>query len=95
MMQKVDKSPREELPQTTRRTLLQAGAGAVGALSLLGLSGHSAQAAKVSQAAVAYQGSPKGSQSCANCRLFVAPNACKQVDGVISPNGWCRIWSKA
>jgi hypothetical protein len=31
------------------------------------------------------------------CGLYgsglTAPNACKQVEGDISPNGWCRIWS--
>ena len=36
-----------------------------------------------------------GQQNCASCRLFTAPNACEQVEGDISPNGWCRIWSKA
>jgi len=85
----------EKFSLLTRRTVLQAGAGAVGALSILGLSARSAKAAKVSKAAVAYQDSPKGDQNCANCRLFVAPNACKQVEGDISPNAWCRIWSKA
>jgi hypothetical protein len=85
----------EKLSLMTRRTLLQAGAGAIGAVSILGLSARSAKAAKVSQAAVAYQNSPKGDKNCANCRLFVSPNACKQVEGAISPNAWCRIWSKA
>ncbi|WP_425338911.1 high-potential iron-sulfur protein [Methylocapsa acidiphila] len=85
----------EKSSRTTRRSLLQAAAGVAGALSLLGLSGRSAQAAKVSQAAVGYQNSPKGNQNCANCRLFTAPNACKQVDGVISANAWCRLWAKA
>jgi hypothetical protein len=94
MMQKIDRSSGESA-KTTRRTLLQTGAGAIGAFSLLAMGSRAARAAKVSQAAVAYQGSPKGSQSCANCRLFVPPNACKQVEGVVSPNGWCRIWSKA
>jgi High potential iron-sulfur protein len=83
----------EKLPKLTRRTLLQA--GALGAVPFLGLSARSAKAAKVSKAAVAYQDSPKGDQNCANCRLFIAPNACKQVEGSVSPNGWCRIWSKA
>jgi hypothetical protein len=85
----------EKLPKLTRRTLLQVGSGAAGAVSILGLSARSAIAAKVSKAAVAYQDSPKGDQNCASCRLFTAPNACKQVEGDISPNGWCTIWSKA
>ncbi len=94
MAQGMDKSSREVSPPTTRRSILQLGAVAAGALSLLGLSGRRAEA-KVSQAAVGYQSSPKGAQNCANCRLFEPPNACKQVDGAVSPNGWCKIWSKA
>jgi hypothetical protein len=81
--------------ELTRRRLLQAGAGAAGAVSILGLSTRGAKAAKASKAAVAYRDSPKGDQNCANCRLFIAPNACKQVEGDISPNGWCKIWAKA
>jgi hypothetical protein len=85
----------EKLPKLTRRALLQVASGAAGAVSILGLSARSAKAAKVSKAAVSYQDSPKGDQNCASCRLFTAPNACKQVEGDISPNGWCRIWSNA
>lgn len=85
----------EKSSRATRRALLQAAVGAVGALSFVGMSARSAQAAKVSQSAVGYQNSPKGNQNCANCRLFTVPNACKSVEGVINPNAWCRIWSKA
>jgi hypothetical protein len=53
-----------------------------------------AQAAKLSQTAARYQDSPKGDKKCANCNLFVPPNACKSVDGTISPNGWCALWVK-
>jgi hypothetical protein len=85
----------DESLKTTRRTLLRGGAGAIGAFSLLAMGSRGAQAAKVSQSAVQYQWSPNGNQKCATCRMFVAPNACKQVEGAISPNGWCRIWKKA
>ena len=54
----------------------------------------SARAAKVSQAAVGYQNSPKGDQQCSNCAQFLPPNACNFVDGNISPSGWCQIWAK-
>ena len=94
MVQEIDTSSCDEALHPTRRSILQIGAVAAGALSLLGLSGRRAEA-KVSQAAVGYQASPKGAQNCANCRLFEAPSACKQVDGAVSPNGWCKIWSKA
>jgi hypothetical protein len=54
----------------------------------------SARAAKVSQASVGYQASPKGDQQCSNCAQFVPPNACNFVEGDISPSGWCQIWAK-
>ncbi|MHB1215127.1 MAG: high-potential iron-sulfur protein [Thiobacillus sp.] len=51
--------------------------------------------AKLSKASVQYQTEPKGDQSCANCLHFVAEsNTCKLVEGDISPNGWCAIWTK-
>ncbi|MGA8172426.1 MAG: high-potential iron-sulfur protein [Methylocystis sp.] len=75
--------------QSTRRRLLQ---GALTGLSFLGLGVSVAQAAKASPASVGYRGSPKGDQNCANCSLFISPNACKSVSGAISANGWCRIW---
>jgi len=49
--------------------------------------------AKVAQTAVAYQDKPKGTQRCDDCSLFLAPNACKVVDGTISPQGWCSLFS--
>lgn len=49
-------------------------------------------AGKVSQASVQYQDQPKDGQTCANCIQFIAPNACKVVEGVVSPEGWCVIW---
>jgi High potential iron-sulfur protein len=73
----------------TRRGLLQ---GAFAGLSFLRLSMSTAHAAKASLGSVGYRGSPKGDQNCANCKLFVSPNACKSVSGEVSANGWCRIW---
>ncbi len=80
--------------QTTRRILLQTAIGAVWALSFLGLTARGAKAAKSSKSEVAYQDSPKGNQQCGGCGRFIPPNACKQVDGVISPSGWCKMWAK-
>jgi hypothetical protein len=78
----------------SRRTvLLHSGAGcAAGAAALL-LPVEQA-AAKMKQAAVEYQDSPKGDQECSNCSLFQEPNACTLVDGEISPKGWCKFWVK-
>ena len=76
----------------SRRSLL-VGVAAAGSAPILATSAAAAMA-KVSQAAVAYQNSPKNGQSCADCNLFLAPSACKTVSGAISPNGWCDIWVK-
>lgn len=80
--------------QTTRRILLQTAIGAVSAVSFLGLTARGARAAKSSKSDVGYQDSPKGNQQCDDCRQFIPPNACKQVEGVISPSGWCKMWAK-
>ncbi len=73
----------------TRRGLLR---GVLAGASFLGLGASTAKAAKASPGSVAYRGSPKGDQNCANCSLFISPSSCKSVSGTISPNGWCRIW---
>jgi High potential iron-sulfur protein len=48
---------------------------------------------KVSQADAKYQGEPKGQQHCDNCINFQPPAACKLVQGDVSPNGWCQLYS--
>lgn len=79
--------------QLSRRCLMYGAACAAGATAVLGAA-EIALAAKMSQKAVGYQETPKGEQSCGNCVLFEAPNACKNVDGTISPTGWCNIWAQ-
>ncbi len=50
---------------------------------------------KVSQASVQYQTQPKGEQKCKNCANFVAESStCKVVEGQISPDGWCTLWTR-
>ena len=43
----------------------------------------------------AYQDTPSGIYSCALCTLFEKPNACKVVDGAVSPDGWCKAFAMA
>lgn len=50
--------------------------------------------AKVPQKSVSYQDKPQGTQRCDGCNNFQSPNACKLVDGEISPQGWCSLFSK-
>jgi hypothetical protein len=73
----------------SRRTVLIAAAGAVPALALM----INAAEAKIAPAAV-NQADPKDGKQCDACNFFVAPNACKQVDGDIAPTGWCLLWVK-
>lgn len=75
----------------SRRTVL---IGASGAVPLLALGATGAKAAKLTQSAARYQDSPKEGKRCDGCNLFIAPNACKSVDGKISPSGWCALWVK-
>lgn len=78
----------------SRRRFLHGSAALVGGVGLASLIAKEASA-KIAPNLVGYQPSPNGNRDCANCKLFVAPNACKTVDGVISPSGWCKIWIKA
>ena len=52
-------------------------------------------AATLDPKTVQYQDKPNNGHKCSGCALFVAPSACKQVKGKISPNGWCAIWQPA
>lgn len=53
-----------------------------------------AASGKSSQASVQYQAQPKGDQKCDGCLHFMADsNTCKVVDGTISPDGWCTLWT--
>ena len=74
----------------SRRTVLLAAAGAVPVLTLM----SGAAEAKMTQAAVKYQPDPKDGHQCDGCNFWVAPNACKMVDGEIAPTGWCALWVK-
>jgi hypothetical protein len=53
-----------------------------------------AQSGKMTQKAAAYQPSPKSGQKCLDCSFFVQPQACKLVEGTISPVGWCKFYAK-
>jgi hypothetical protein len=48
---------------------------------------------KISKALATYQGMPNGNDHCGLCNNFQPPNTCKFVDGEISPNGWCQLFS--
>jgi hypothetical protein len=82
--------------KVSRRSLLLHGAACVtGVATILVASANIAKANPLPKTAVSYQDKPKGDRQCSGCALFVAPNACKNVAGEISPNGWCMLWRKA
>ena len=74
----------------SRRTVLIAATG----LAPLMVANRS-QAASLPQSAVSYQATPKDGKQCSDCKLFVAPKACKSVAGEIAPTGWCKLYAKA
>ena len=80
----------------SRRHLLQRMATYAAGASIihgLGLNRASAQA-KVTQKTATYQDKPKGTQRCDGCNNFQPPNGCKLVEGEISPQGWCSLFTK-
>lgn len=86
--------PQARSTQFSRRMLLRRAVRAAGAAAILGLTANRA-AAKISQAAVAYQPQPNGDKRCDKCVQFQPPNACKIIEGTISPQGWCRVFAPA
>jgi anaerobic selenocysteine-containing dehydrogenase len=52
----------------------------------------SAAPKKFSQQQAHYQPVPKSGQRCQNCTLWQPPAACQQVEGQISPAGWCILY---
>ena len=49
---------------------------------------------KLSQADARYQGTAKGSQHCVSCLHFQPPHGCRFVQGEISPDGWCQLFTR-
>lgn len=77
----------------TRRALLQYSMGAAtGTAILCGAADAATAAPKISKVAVAYQDHPDGDRLCAKCAQFQPPDACKMVEGPVSPQGFCRIF---
>jgi hypothetical protein len=86
---------RTNLKVSRRLVLLHGAACAASVATILAANVNSAKANPLPKTAVNYQDTPKGDHQCSGCALFVAPNACKNVAGEISPNGWCMLWRKA
>jgi len=77
----------------SRRTVLTGTAVALGAAAAATAVSRAQAQQKITQADAQYQGKPKDGQHCAGCVNFEAPKGCKFVEGTISPNGWCQLYS--
>jgi High potential iron-sulfur protein len=81
--------------ELSRRDMLRNAAVFAGGVAALATALTATRAeAKNSQAAAAYQGTPKNGQSCSTCALFRPPSSCLMVEGTISPDGWCKFYVK-
>jgi len=49
---------------------------------------------KLTQKAAHYQDGPMKDESCASCPYFIQPNGCVTVEGPISVNGWCPMYTQ-
>ncbi len=84
-----------DITRISRRRMLTVAARVAGAATGAAIIATTTEAyAKVAQKTVKYQDTPKGNKSCESCALFEAPSSCKSVDGTISPQGWCMVYSK-
>jgi hypothetical protein len=79
--------------QVSRRVMLTGTALVLGSAAVVTAVEQARAQQKISQANAKYQSTPKGDQRCDGCVNFQPPNACKFVEGDISPNGWCSLYA--
>jgi hypothetical protein len=85
---------RNNCQRISRRVLLSGTALVLGAAAATTAASQATAQEKMAQADAKYQGTPKDDQRCDGCTLFQPPNACKVVQGEISPSGWCQLFVK-
>jgi curli biogenesis system outer membrane secretion channel CsgG len=81
---------------TTRREVVGRGAMLLAGVIAwpAAFSSRAAAQTKMSKAQVNYQETPQGDQRCDNCAHFNAQeNTCAVVEGDISPQAWCSLWT--
>jgi hypothetical protein len=85
---------RTEAVLISRRRILWGGAfaAAASAAAIIPAQARAAQK-KMTQAAVNYQPRPKSGAYCLHCAVFQEPNACALVEGDVSRNGWCTLFT--
>jgi hypothetical protein len=55
---------------------------------------HPQGQARLTKIAAHYQEQPKSDESCGSCPYFTLPKGCVVVEGDISPNGWCPMYTR-
>ncbi|MFY9835513.1 MAG: high potential iron sulfur protein [Xanthobacteraceae bacterium] len=83
-----------DFQRISRRAALAGTALVLGAAAAATAVTQSSAQQKISQADAKYQATPKDDQRCDGCVNFEPPNACKFVQGDISPSGWCQLFVK-
>ncbi len=78
---------------TTRRCMMRATLGIVAGTAAIATAGAAVAQEKLARNLVQYQDTPKDGAECDKCVNWVAPNACKIVDGAIAPKGWCVAYA--
>ena len=79
--------------RVSRRVVLSGAVLSLGAATTTIIVSWAAAQQKLSQTDAKYQTTPKGDQRCEVCVNFQPANGCKFVDGDISPNGWCQLFT--
>ncbi|TWB98224.1 hypothetical protein FBZ93_106183 [Bradyrhizobium macuxiense] len=80
----------KQRPARSRRAFVGAAIAGLPAALLLR---RAAASDKMTKPQAEYQDTPNGIYSCGLCTLFVAPDGCKVVDGVIGKDGWCKAFA--
>jgi hypothetical protein len=81
----------QQSAKMSQRSVLGQAAVVAGAVMIVAVNANSAKEDLLAQISVQYPNTPKGDRQCGGCSLFVAPSACKNVVGEISPKGWCIL----
>ena len=78
--------------KTSRRVVMRTGLGLLAAGAAVAGTAR-AQDVKIAKNLIQYQDAPKDGLECDKCVNWVAPNACKIVEGTINPKGWCVAYA--
>ena len=76
----------------SRRVAL-GGAAVVAVGAVCAVTGVANAQTKQSQADVQYVAKAPAADKCSGCALFQPPDACQGVEGKISPDGWCGMYT--